>query len=84
MNDAVAAAAAAFKNVWADYDAVEREKLFWRWAEIIEKRADELGAVHGKEGGGASAADGYRWTATAGRLTTSAISPVMRPRIMAT
>ncbi len=63
VNDAVAAAAAAFKNVWADYDAVEREKLFWRWAEIIEKRADELGAVHGKEGGGASAADGYRWTA---------------------
>ena len=63
VNAAVAAANKAYTEVWKDFDPVEREKLLWKWADVIEKNAEKLGEMSGKEGGTPNQADGYRYSA---------------------
>lgn len=44
VNDAVAAAKAAFES-WRFMDGQEKQKLFFKWADLIEERADDFAAT---------------------------------------
>lgn len=65
VNKAVTAAKEAYYREWKNYDPVKREKLFWKWAEILESRADEIGEIEGADAGKFSkgCAKNVRWDA---------------------
>lgn len=48
--NAVDAAKASLPS-WKTLEPFKREKILWRWAELIEHRADDLGALAALEGG---------------------------------
>ena len=50
VNNAVAAAKAALDS-WRETDEIERQRLFFRWADLLEERATEIAALVGDDTG---------------------------------
>jgi acyl-CoA reductase-like NAD-dependent aldehyde dehydrogenase len=65
VNRAIAAAKDAYAREWKNYDPNEREKLFWKWAELLESRSEEIGKIEGADAGKNSlgCAKNVRWDA---------------------
>lgn len=51
VNEAVAAAKAAFENGWRFMDPSERHKLFLKWADLVDERAASIGEAVGPDVG---------------------------------
>jgi len=65
VNEAVKSANEAYCKIWKFFDPGTREKLLWKWAEVLEKRADTIGEIAGIEAGrsGIMLADDLKWYA---------------------
>lgn len=51
LDVAVRAARHSFECGWNILSAQEKQKIFWKWAESIERRAEDIGRVASLEGG---------------------------------
>jgi acyl-CoA reductase-like NAD-dependent aldehyde dehydrogenase len=51
VTNAVAAAKEAYYNGWRDFDRDKKVRLFIRWAEILDKRGEEITRMLGRENG---------------------------------